>query len=207
MGVLDAIMRVYPYVFHPAVVIGGGALILIHYEWEKQDVDRSVLYHRVGAFLGAGFLSLVPTVAYVLATGQGIYEVTKGNAWQVDALVAGGILVATVTTWVLWRHFDWGELVVGYVGALSLVTVPYAVTSPFWNVSGHVIMAMAPTLYLTLVDRSFWPLLAIPLVMLPNRIYLDAHTWEQTLGGLLVAGVFVFGAFVFQKERPVGQTS
>ena len=201
MSALRTAMHLYPYVFHPAVVIGAGAIVLIYYEWVRQDADTSMLYRRLGVFLGAGVLSLLPTLAYVLVTGQGLFQVTKGNAWQVDALVAGGIVLAAGTTWLCWAHFDWGALVPGYMQALVLVTIPYIALSPFWNVSGHVIMALMPTLYVTLVDREFWPTLGIPLVMVPNRIYLDAHTWAQSLTGLVLAAIIVIGVFRVQEHR------
>jgi hypothetical protein len=207
MSVSNAAMELYPYVFHPAVVVGAGALVLIHHEWARQNAERSVLYRRAGAFLGAGALSLLPTLAYVLVTGQDLLQVTKGNAWQVDALVAGGVLVAAGATWLLWRYFDWGSLVPGYVQALGLAALPYIALSPFWNVSGHVIMALVPTLYATLVDRRFWPSLAIPAVMIPNRIYLDAHTWAQSLGGLVLAAGIVVGAFWIQTGGNLGTES
>lgn len=50
-----------------------------------------------------------------------------------------------------------------------------------------------PTLYLTLLDRKFWPLLMIPLVMVPNWIIVEAHTWPETIGGFLVAAIITIG--------------
>lgn len=202
-AILDAVMGAYPYVFHPTVVIGAGALVCIHREWARQAADRSALYRRVGAFLGAGVLAMVPTILYFLFTRRGVYRATKSTVWQMDAVVASGILIAAATTWFAWRRFEWGRLVPGYVAALALVTVPYVAISPFWNISGHVIWATVPTLYVTLVDRSFWPALAIPIVMLPNRVYLAMHTWAQSVGGLLLAAGLVFVAVRLRDVRPV----
>ncbi|WP_135824369.1 phosphoesterase [Halorussus ruber] len=198
MSAFETAMELYPYVFHPAVMVGAGALVLIHYEWARRDADKSALARRLGAFLGAGVCSLVPTGLYVLATGQGLYEVTKGNAWQVDALVAGGMFFTAGVMWFVWHRYDWGSLVPGYAEALAVATVPYIALSPFWNFSGHVTMALVPTLYLTLVDRKFWPTLLIPVVMVPNRVYLDAHSWAESVVALLVIAAVVVGAFWFQ---------
>ncbi|NEU56231.1 phosphoesterase [Halorussus sp. MSC15.2] len=198
MSALDTAMRFYPYVFHPGVMVGAGALVVIHHEWARKDADWSALWRRFGAFLAAGVLSLAPTLAYVLVTGQGLYEVTKGNVWQVDALVGVGVFVTAGATWFVWHRYDWGSLVPGYLEALVLVTIPYVALSPFWNLSGHVTMALMPTLYLTLVDRTFWPTLAIPVVMVPNRLYLNAHTPVQTVGAFLLTAVLVVGAFWMQ---------
>lgn len=191
MGLISLSMEYFPYVFHPITVLGVGILLLIHYEWRKQHADRSVLWHRVGGFLGAGILALVPTVAYFAITGANPIEATVGNKWQMDALVAGGVLIASGTTWAIWHRYNWGPLVIVAMETLAAVMVPYILLSPIWNVSGHVIISLMPTLYLTLVDRKFWPLLVVPVVMVPNRIYLDAHTWPQTIGGLLIALVIV----------------
>lgn len=193
-------MELYPYVFHPAVMVGAGALVLIVREFARQDADRGPLRTRLSGFLGAGLLSFVPTLAYAAITGQGLFAVTQGNVWQVDALVAGGIFFTAGVTWLLWRHFDWGSLVPGYVEALALATVPYVALSPFWNVSGHVTMALAPTLYLTLVDGRFWPTLAIPVVMAPNRLYLDTHTWPQVVGAFVLTGAIVSSVYWIQTD-------
>lgn len=198
MSALDTAMRLYPYVFHPAVMVGAGALVLIHYEWTRQGADRSAPRHRLVAFLGAGALSLVPTLAYAAATGQSLGAVTEGNVWQVDALVAGGVFFTAGASWYLWHRYDWGSLVPGYLEALVAATVPYIALSPFWNFSGHVTMALMPTLYLTLVDRRFWPTLAVPVVMIPNRVYLGAHDWAQCVGAFAVVAAIVAAVFRYQ---------
>jgi membrane-associated phospholipid phosphatase len=210
MSLLSPAMEYYPYVFHPITVLGVGILVLIYLEWARQGADRGTLYRRFGAFVGAGAMALIPTVAYMSITGKGIMETTKGNAWQVDALVASGIMIAAGTTWYLWHRFDWGALVPVGMEALAAVTIPYIALSPVWNVSGHVIIALMPTLFLTLVDRRFWPSLAIPVVMVPNRIYLDAHTWAQSIGGFLIAAVIVIVTYWWQLEDRtvrVGETA
>ncbi|WP_135852828.1 phosphoesterase [Halorussus salinus] len=200
MNAFETAMELYPYVFHPAVMVGAGALVLIYSEWSRQDADRSALPRRLGAFLGAGLLSLVPTLAYAAVTGQSLGAVTKGNVWQVDALVAGGVFFTAGVTWFVWHRYGWGSLVPGYLEALAVATVPYVALSPFWNFSGHVTMALVPTLYLTLVERKFWPTLAIPVVMVPNRVYLSAHDWAQSVGAFLVVALLVVGAFWYQTD-------
>ena len=201
-------MEYYPYVVHPITVLGLGILVFIHYEWARQDADRSVLWRRVGGFFAVGALSLAPTVAYFLVLGTDPIQATQGNSWEMDALVASGLFIAAGGTWFLWKHFEWGPLIPDVMQALAAVTVPYIALSPVWNVSGHVIVSLMPTLYLTLVDRKFWPLLAIPLVMVVNRIYLNAHTLAQTVGGFLMATAIVVGIYWVQAGgslRPVSE--
>jgi membrane-associated phospholipid phosphatase len=201
MGSLRTAMEVFPYVFHPITVLGVGIIVLIYLEWDAQDADRSMFWRRVGGFLGAGVLSLIPTGTYWLYVGSGLFELTKGNAWQVDALVASGLFVAAGLTWWLWRRYEWGPLVPEAMEILAAVTVPYAALSPVWNVSGHVLIALVPALYLTLVDRRFWPLLSVPVLMVPNRVYLSAHTWAQSVGGFLIAGAVVLSVHRLRARR------
>ena len=82
------------------------------------------------------------------------------------------------------------------------MTVPYAALSPFWDISGHVIFALTPTLYLALVDRKYAPLLAVPVVMVPNRVYLNAHSLAQSVVGFAVAAAIVFGLYRVRARRP-----
>jgi len=199
VSALSLLMRYYPYLFHPAVMVGGGLLVLVYLEWDDQDADREVLWKRYGILAGVGVLSFLPTLLYMLATRKGPMETMQGNAWQVDALVASGMLLVAGVLWYLWRRFEWGSLVSIASEAIAAVTLPYIALSPFWNVSGHVIFAAMPTVYLTLVDRRFWPLLLIPLVMIPNRIYLNAHSWAQSIAALVVTAAIVVWAF---ERRP-----
>jgi membrane-associated phospholipid phosphatase len=206
-SLFDRAMHAFPFVFHPTTVLGVGLLLLIHYEWDHQGADRSALWVRAGAFLGSGVLALVPTVAFMLITGRGVVETTQGNAWQVDWLVGGGVVISASITWLLWIYFEWGALVPGMMEALVLAMVPYLALSPVWNISGHVIVALLPTMYLALVDRRFWPLTLVPLAMVPNRVYLDAHTWAQGVGGLLLAGVITVAVHRWQVAEDGGRSA
>lgn len=199
MGLFRQAMTYYAFVFHPSTVLGAGFLALIYLEWDRQVVDRGQLWRRVGAFLVAGVLAFVPTAAYFLVW-SGLQTALEGSTWRMDMLVASGMFVAAGVTWALWHRYEWGEIVPDAMEALALVTVPYVLLSPFWDVSGHVIFALLPTLYLTLLDRRFWPTLAIPLVMVPNRVVLDAHTITQSVVGFIVCGVVVLGLVRVQSR-------
>lgn len=200
MSLLGEAMTYYAFVFHPSTVLGAGSLMLVYEEWSAQSADRSVLWRRVGAFLGVGVLAFLPTVGYFLLRG-GLGTSLEGSTWRMDMLVASGMFIAAGATWFLWHRFDWGHLLPDAMEVLAAVTVPYAVLSPFWDISGHVIFALMPTLYLALVDRKYWPLVAIPVVMVPNRVYLNAHTLTQAVAGFVVAAVVVFGLYHLQARR------
>jgi membrane-associated phospholipid phosphatase len=178
---------------------------MIWWEWTRQDADGSTLYRRLGAFAVAGLLALLPTAVYVVVTGTGLLAATQGNAWQVDALVAGGFLTTAAVLWVVWRWRDWGDAVPGMMVALAAATVPYIALSPFWNFSGHVTMSLMPTLYLTLVDRRFAPLLLVPVVMVPNRVYVGAHSLAQSAVAFVVIAAVVVAVYRFRRDRTDGR--
>ena len=195
MGAFDLLMKYYPFIFHPGVMVGGGTLLLIHTEWGRQDAPSSVLWKRIGVFAALGLLSLVPTLAYMLVTGSGPMETMQGNTWQVDFLVGSGFALVAGAMWLTWRRLEWGRVVPRAMTALAAVVVPYVGLSLVWNVSGHVIAALTPTLALVLVQRRYWPLLAIPILMVYNRPYIGAHTWAQAVTGFVVAALIVLAVF------------
>lgn len=197
MSSVSVAMAYFPYVFHPVTLVACGLTLLVYTEWRGQGSERAQLRTRLGVFALAGLLSAGPTVGYRLLTGHGPIEtVQQGNAWPIDAIVGGGVAIVGGTMWLVWTRYGWGQLVARAAAALAVVTVPYVGLSPFWNVSGHVILSVVSTLPLVIVERRFWPLLAIPAVMVVNRPYVGAHTWAQSVGGLLLATVVVAGAFL-----------
>lgn len=195
MGLFRRAVELFPYVFHPSTVLALGVLLLVHYEWDRQAAGRATLWRRVGAFLGAGVLAFVPTVLYFVLARGSLSKALQGSSWQLDMMVAAGVYVAAGTTWYLWHRFDWGALVPEAMVLLAAVIVPYTVLSPFWDISGHVIIALTPLLYLTLLDRRYWPLLSIPVLMVPNRVMVNAHSWPESVGGFVVAAVITVGLY------------
>jgi len=207
MALLGRAVDLYGYVFHPSIVIGLGTLLLIHYEWAGQSADRSALWTRWGAFLAAGALGFVPTAAFFLLQRGTLSKAFSGSSWQLDMMVASGVVLGATTTWGIWRRYDWGRLVPGGMAALIAVVPPYAVFSPFWDISGHVIFALAPTLYLALLDRTFAPLLAIPVVMVPMRVLVNAHSTLEAVAGFVVAAAIVVAVYVQQSPRSESEST
>ncbi|ELZ24883.1 hypothetical protein C475_11620 [Halosimplex carlsbadense 2-9-1] len=195
MSVLERAIGLYGYVFHPITVLGVGSLLLIHREWRDEGADRAALGRRVGAFLGAGALALVPTAAFFVLFRGGLARAVGGSSWRLDEVVATGVLIAAGVTWFVWRRYEWGPVVPGAMVTFATVTVPYALLAPVWDISGHVIYALAPTLYLALVDRRYAPLLVVPVLMVPTRVWVEAHTWAQSVAGFAVAAAITIGLY------------
>jgi membrane-associated phospholipid phosphatase len=90
---------------------------------------------------------------------------------------------------------EWGTVVPGFAALLVGVTVPHLLITPFWDVSSHVLYAVAPAGYLFLVDRRFVPLVVVGLGMVVARPLARAHTWTESIGGLVLASVFLIALF------------
>jgi len=195
MSVLERAIGLYGYVFHPITVLGVGSLLLIHREWRDQNAGRDALWRRIGAFLGAGALALVPTAAFFVLFRGGLGRAVGGSSWRLDEVVAAGVLIAAGVTWFVWRRYEWGAVVPGAMATFATVTVPYAALAPVWDISGHVIYALAPTLSLALVDRRYAPLLVVPVLMVPTRVWVEAHTWTQSIAGFAVAAAVAVGLY------------
>jgi hypothetical protein len=84
------------------------------------------------------------------------------------------------------RSCHWRSIIPLGVVAILVTVVPYALISLAWNISGHVVFTLVPTLYLTLVDRRFAPLLLILSIMVPNRPIVEMHPWPQAIAGFLL---------------------
>jgi len=76
---------------------------------------------------------------------------------------------------------------------LIAATVPHLLITPFWDVSSHVLYAAVPAGYLAVVDRRFVPVLVVPVGMVFARPLAGAHTWPESIGGFVLAGLVLAG--------------
>lgn len=198
-----AFMRVYRYVFHPLVFLFATWLLLVYDEWDRQSDDRRNLAVRLATLLAIALVALVPTGVYLWVTDQSAKAATAGNDWPVDLATACGLLIAAGLSWSVWTVKEWGTATKGAALTIAVAVVPFAPLSVVWNVSGHVAFSTVPALYLASLDRKFWPLLVVPVLMVPNRPLLGAHTWAQSFGGLLlgIAAVLLARRLGWNVER------
>lgn len=194
MSLLREFMGVYQYLFHPAVVLAGGLLVLDYRGWSRDHTTVRGLGVRIAILLGVELVSLVPVALYLFVRRPPVTRLTEGTDWRINVVTAVSLTVGGTLLWYLWSAKQWRSGV-GTAGVAIVATaIPYALVAPLWNVSGHVTFTLVPTLVLSLTDRRFWPLLSIPAVMVVNRPILGAHTLLQSLGGLGLGTVGVLVA-------------
>lgn len=121
-------------------------------------------------------------------------------SWGPDFTGSLGLSAGLLVIWSVWRAQDWGALVPEFSLLLVAVTVPHLLVTPFWDVSSHVLYAAVPAGYLALMDRRFGPFLVVPAGMVFSRPLAGAHTWPESVGGLVLAALFLAGFAYFRDS-------
>lgn len=211
MSLVRWFMGIYQYLFHPGVVLAAALVVLVYRDWaadrasaDQPSAEHSSGHHasghrasvrqlgvRLGALLAIEVASVVPVGLYLVARRPPVTRLTAGTDWRINLATVASLLVGGALLWGVWSAKSWGTTVSDAGVAIVAAAIPYGLVAPVWNVSGHVTFTLVPTLLLALADDRFWPALAIPAVMVVNRPVLGAHTWLQSLGGLVVGAVGV----------------
>jgi len=187
MSIADTVSTV----FAPELFVLLATLLFVGYE-RRDTLDPKPLAARLGVVVGA----------WVLAFGvyQGGPElVGTGVPGGDDFFAALGLIVAFAGIALAWRQFEWGSLVPPYAVLLVATSLLHLVVVPLWDASSHVIYAAVPAAALVAADRRFAPLLLVAPLLVWSRIATGAHTVGEAVGGLLVAGVVLAGAFALDR--------
>ena len=179
------VARLYSDVFTPELFVLYCGLLLIGYEWHGR-ADRSL----PGLGVRLGVLALGWAIGLVIYEGVPLLLATVPE-WGPDATGSVGLAVGVGVIWLGWRVWAWGEYVPVFSALLVGVTVPHLLITPLWDISTHVLYAVVPAGYLLSVDRRFAPLAIVALGMVVARPWAGAHTWLQSVAGLLLGVVFV----------------
>jgi hypothetical protein len=175
----------YSAVFAPELFVLGCILLALGYESRTAGPDGRLLLSQL-AVVGLGW-----ALAFLIYQGLP-HVVGPLPPWGPDATGSLGLFCGILWIRVGWRRFDWGQTVPEVAAVLLVVTVPHLLITPLWDVSSHVLYAVTPAASLTAVDRRFSPLLVIAAGMVVARPLAGAHTWAQSIGGL-VLGLVVVG--------------
>ncbi|AKG91982.1 hypothetical protein GAH_00679 [Geoglobus ahangari] len=180
-------MEIYDDVFSPVYFLMMCAVIVIHYDVKKTGRLREALALTFGAYL----------VAYSIYSTWHLLQ--PAPQWVEDALAVIGLFFAIVIAVIAQMKGIYNGVVVRGAVMLTILSIPYVAISPYWNISGHVAYTTAPALFLVWLDRKWWPVMVVPLVMLVNRPVVDAHTVAESVGGFVLAVVaFLTSIWLFE---------
>ena len=179
--------KLYSAVFSPEYFVLLCTLALLGYEWRGES-------GRGASGLAARLLAVVAgwAVAFAIYESTGVLFDTVPS-WGPDFTGSIGLGVGVLVIGGAWRARDWGGHVPRLAALLFGLTVAHTAITPFWDVSSHVAYTVAPAGYLVAADRRFAPLFAIAVLMVLARPLAGAHTWLQSVGGLVLAATFLSG--------------
>ena len=192
---LTAAAQLYSDVFTPELFVLLCGLCLIGYEWRGLPNPSLT---GLGARLGV--LALGWAIGLVIYEGVPLLFETVPT-WTPDATGSAGLGVGVLVIWLGWRVWAWGEYVPVFSALLVGVTVPHLLITPLWDISTHVLYAVVPAGYLVTVDRRFAPLAAIAVGMVFARPWAGAHTWLQSVAGLVLGIGFVAAYLRYEGGR------
>ena len=175
-------MEIYDDVFSPVYFLMLCALIVVYYDSKKTGRLPQALAVTFGAYL----------IAY--ATYSVWYFIQPAPQWIEDSLAVSGLFLTIMVAMVALIKGIYDGVVLDGIYMLIALSIPYVIISPFWNISGHVAYTTAPVLYLIRLDKRWWPLMVIPLIMVVNRPIVNAHTIAESIGGFVLA-LTVFSGF------------
>lgn len=191
---IERAATLYSELFAPEYFLLLCTVALIAYEWRRIGAGGlPALAARLGVLLVGWILAFA-----IYEAGPRVFETPP--AWASDATGSLGLGAGFLLIWLVWRVRDWGPTVPEFALLLVAVTVPHLAITPFWDVSSHVLYAGVPAGYLTFLDRRFAPTVIVPVGMVPGRPLAGAHTWAQSVGGLVLA-VVVLAGFLYLRVR------
>lgn len=179
-------MDIYDDVFNPIYFMMLCALVVIYYDSKKTGKLLQAVAVTIGAYL----------IAY--ATYSIWYFIQPAPQYIEDFLAVSGLFLAIMIAMLGMIKGIYDGIVMKAIYFLIALSIPYLVISFFWNISGHVAYTTAPVMFLIYLDRRWWPLMTIPLIMIVNRPIVQAHTPEQSVAGFVLAVVVFLGFYLYR---------
>ncbi len=171
------LMEIYDDAFSPLYYMLLCALVVVYYDSKKTGKTKKAI--------------LVTILAYLIGISTySLWFLVRSSftpQWVEDILAVSGLSLALFIGYNAIRRKIYNGLVMLGILVLVTLTIPYAIISVFWNISGHVVYTTAPTLFLARINRKFFPLIAIPLLMVVNRPIVGAHSWSESVAGFILA--------------------
>lgn len=183
-------MIFYKDAFDPKYFLLLFFILIVFYDWKNSSQKKT---HFVGRLSVIFFCYIAAVIIADFTLGQIVGNTTNYPQYLYDYSNLLGLNLGLCLGIVLWRKLSYGNELIYAVYGLIAVSVPFAVISYFWNISGHVTYTAAPVTYLVLLDRRLILLYVIPVIMVFNRPYVGAHTPLQSIAGFILGTLLMMG--------------
>jgi membrane-associated phospholipid phosphatase len=195
---LYQIMLFYKDAFDPRYFLFLSSILIVFYDWKNQSQEIKYYFERI-AVISISYIAALIIVELVMM--QIVGRSSSYPQYFVDYSNLAGLMLGLALSIALWKKFKFGKEFLYFAFGLLAVSLPFAVISYFWNISGHVTFTAAPVTYLVLLDRRFLLVYVIPVVMVFNRPYVGAHTPLQSISGFILGTALMFYSIKIIRER------
>lgn len=198
------IMLFYKDAFDPKYFLFLSFILIVFYDWKSQTKEIKCFFERIAVIS----ISYIVALIFIdLIMMQIVGRSLSYPQYLGDYSNLAGLMLGLALSIALWKKFKFGEEFLHAAFGLLAVSIPFAVISYFWNISGHVTYTAAPVTYLVLLDRRLLLLYAIPVVMVFNRPYVGAHTPLQSISGFILGTALMFFSIkIIHERRKIGQS-
>jgi len=198
------IMLFYKDAFDPKYFLFLSFILIVFYDWKNQTKEIKYFFERI-AVISISYI--VALIIIDLIMMQIVGRSSSYPQYLEDYSNLAGLMLGLALSVALWKKFKFGKEFLHAAFGLLAVSIPFAVISYFWNISGHVTYTAAPVTYLVLLDRRLLLLYAIPVVMVFNRPYVGAHTPLQSISGFILGTALMFFSIkIIHELRKTGQS-
>ncbi|KAF5422528.1 MAG: Membrane-associated phospholipid phosphatase [Candidatus Methanocomedens sp.] len=198
------IMLFYKDAFDPKYFLFLSFILIVFYDWKNQTKEIKYFFERI-AVISISYIVALIIVDLIMM--QIVGRSSSYPQYLEDYSNLAGLMLGLALSIALWKKFKFGKEFLHAAFGLLAVSIPFAVISYFWNISGHVTYTAAPVTYLVLLDRRLLLLYVIPVVMVFNRPYVGAHTPLQSISGFILGTALMFFSIkIIHERRKTGQS-
>lgn len=198
------IMLFYKDAFDPKYFLFLSFILIVFYDWKNQTKEIKYFFERI-AVISISYI--VALIIIDLIMMQIVGRSSSYPQYLEDYSNLAGLMLGLALSIALWKKLKFGKEFLHAAFGLLAVSIPFAVISYFWNISGHVTYTAAPVTYLVLLDRRLLLFYAIPVVMVFNRPYVGAHTPLQSISGFILGTALMFFSIkIIHERRKTGQS-
>lgn len=198
------IMLFYKDAFDPKYLLFLSFILIVFYDWKNQTKEIKYFFERI-AVISISYIVALIIVDLIMM--QIVGRSSSYPQYLEDYSNLAGLMLGLALSIALWKKLKFGKEFLHAAFGLLAVSIPFAVISYFWNISGHVTYTAAPVTYLVLLDRRLLLLYAIPVVMVFNRPYVGAHTPLQSISGFILGTALMFLSMkIIHERRKTGQS-
>ena len=139
------IMLFYKDAFDPKYFLLLAFILIVFYDWNKQAKEIKYFFERITVI---SISYIVALIVVDLIMMQIVGRSSNYPQYLEDYSNLAGLMLGLALSIAFCKKFKFGKEFLHAAFGLLAVSIPFAVISYFWNISGHVTCTAAPVTYL-----------------------------------------------------------